>query len=116
MAATTMATGTSAAPPAAMAPGNIEDLKVLDRNGNGFITAGELRHVRTDRGGELTYEEAEEAIPEADVDGDDQINCEEYVERVKAAHVGDEESFSEDGAATANDESECHVAEGEHGA
>ncbi len=53
--------------------GLIENFKALDHDGRGFMTAGELRHVMTDRGEKLTYEEADEAIRDADVDGDDQI-------------------------------------------
>ncbi len=50
--------------------GLIEQRKALDRDGNGFITAGELRRVMRDTGEKLTYEEAGEAIRDADVDGD----------------------------------------------
>ncbi len=35
--------------------GLIDDFKALDRDGNGFITAGELRCVMMDRGEKLTY-------------------------------------------------------------
>jgi calmodulin len=69
---------------------------VFDKDGNGFISAIELRHVMTNLGEKLTDEEVDEMIREADVDGDGQINYEElYVawrvwwERVGAsANVG----------------------------
>ncbi len=69
----------------------IEGSEALDSDGDGFITTRELCRVMTDRGEELTYEEADEAIREADADGDDQINYEENLERERAV------LFSEDG-------------------
>eukprot|EP00761_Pharyngomonas_kirbyi_P009516 gb/GECH01009532.1/.p1 GENE.gb/GECH01009532.1/~~gb/GECH01009532.1/.p1 ORF type:complete len:150 (+),score=54.30 gb/GECH01009532.1/:1-450(+) len=57
----------------------MEAFKVFDRNGNGFISAAELRHVVTTLGEKLTDEEADEMLKEADVDNDGQINYEEFV-------------------------------------
>jgi len=57
----------------------IEAFKVFDKDGNGFITSRELKHVMTNLGEKLTIEEAEEMINEADLDGDGQINYEEFV-------------------------------------
>ena len=51
----------------------------LLQDGNGFISAAELRHVMTNLGEKLTDEEVDEMIREADVDGDGQINYEEFV-------------------------------------
>jgi calmodulin len=48
----------------------IEAFKIFDRDGNGFISAAELRHVMTNLGEKLTDEEIDEMIREADVDGD----------------------------------------------
>ncbi|ORX50548.1 EF-hand [Hesseltinella vesiculosa] len=56
-----------------------EAFKVFDKDGNGFISAAELRHVMTSLGERLTEEEVDEMIREADVDGDGQINYEEFV-------------------------------------
>lgn len=55
-----------------------EAFRVFDRNGNGYISAAELRHVLTSIGDKLTEDEADEMIREADVDGDGQINYEEF--------------------------------------
>ncbi|XP_076442019.1 calmodulin-alpha-like [Babylonia areolata] len=56
-----------------------EAFKVFDKDGNGFISAAELRHVMTNLGEKLTDEEVDEMIREADIDGDGQINYEEFV-------------------------------------
>ena len=53
--------------------------RVFDKDGNGFISAAELKIVMTKLGEKLTDEEAEEMIRGADVDGDGQINYEEFV-------------------------------------
>ena len=52
---------------------------MFDKDGNGFISAAELRHVMTNLGEKLTDEEVDEMIREADIDGDGQINYEEFV-------------------------------------
>ena len=57
----------------------IEAFKVFDRDGNGLISAAELRHVMTNLGEKLTDEEVDEMIREADVDIDGLINFEEFV-------------------------------------
>ena len=56
-----------------------EAFRVFDRDGNGFISAAELRHVMTNIGDKLTDEEVDDMIREADIDGDGQVNCEEFV-------------------------------------
>merc|ERR1712226_1649607 len=43
----------------------IEAFKVFDRDGTGFISAAELRHVMTNLGEKLTDEEVDEMILEA---------------------------------------------------
>lgn len=57
----------------------LEAFKVFDRDGNGFITSHELRHVMTNLGQSLSPEEIEEMVREADIDGDGQINYDEFV-------------------------------------
>lgn len=44
-----------------------------------FISAPELRHIMTNLGEKLSDEEVDEMIREADIDGDGQINYEEFV-------------------------------------
>ena len=57
----------------------IEAFKIFDKDGNGVISAAELRHVMTTLGERLTEEEADEMIREADTDGDGFINYHEFV-------------------------------------
>lgn len=49
---------------------------LLVQDGNGYISAAELRHVMTNLGEKLTDEEVDEMIREADIDGDGQVNYE----------------------------------------
>ncbi|EEC13003.1 calmodulin, putative, partial [Ixodes scapularis] len=51
-----------------------EAFRVFDKNGDGFISASELRHVMTNLGEKLTDEEVEDMIKEADLDGDGLVN------------------------------------------
>ncbi|KAG1342689.1 putative Calmodulin [Cocos nucifera] len=61
-----------------------EAFKVFDKDQNGFISAAELRHVMTNLGEKLTDEEVDEMIREADIDGDGQVNYEEFVRMMLA--------------------------------
>ncbi|CAE6014735.1 unnamed protein product [Arabidopsis arenosa] len=65
-----------------------EAFRVFDKDQNGFISAAELRHVMTNLGEKLTDEEVDEMIKEADVDGDGQINYEEFVKVMMAKRRG----------------------------
>lgn len=51
-------------------------MQVFDKNGDGYISAAELRHVMTTLGERLTEEEVSEMVKEADMDGDGQVNYE----------------------------------------
>eukprot|EP00397_Hematodinium_sp_SG-2012_P047181 GEMP01053551.1.p1 GENE.GEMP01053551.1~~GEMP01053551.1.p1 ORF type:complete len:154 (+),score=43.85 GEMP01053551.1:319-780(+) len=57
----------------------IEAFKVFDRDSSGFISAQNLRSVMNNVGETLTDEEVDEMVTEADLDGDGQINYEEFV-------------------------------------
>lgn len=59
------------------------------QDGNGYISAAELRHVMTNLGEKLTDEEVDEMIREADIDGDGQVNYEGKTSRavVKDVHT-----------------------------
>ncbi|RZC52260.1 hypothetical protein C5167_020686 [Papaver somniferum] len=61
-----------------------EAFKVFDKDQNGFISAPELRHVMINLGEKLTDEEVDQMIREADLDGDGQVNYEEFVRMMMA--------------------------------
>ena len=70
-------------------------MQVFDKDGNGFISAAELRHVMTNLGEKLTDEEVDEMIREADIDGDGQVTRQSLVH---AMLVGCEHRGCMDGA------------------
>ncbi|CAI9151080.1 unnamed protein product [Rangifer tarandus platyrhynchus] len=61
-----------------------EAFRVFDKDGSGYISAAELSHVMTNLGEKLTDEEVDEMIREADIDGDGQVNYEEFVQMMTA--------------------------------
>ena len=65
----------------------VEAFRVFDEDGNGFITADELHHNMTNLGQKLSTEEANDMIKKADVDGDGQINYEEFVKMKSVINV-----------------------------
>ena len=52
----------------------IDAFTVFDKEGNGYISAAELRHVMTNLGEKLRDEEIDEMVRAADMNGDGQIN------------------------------------------
>eukprot|EP00093_Oithona_nana_P006021 06021.XXX_42047_41514_1 [CDS] Oithona nana genome sequencing. len=60
----------------------LEAFKVFDKDGNGFITARELKLVMSNLGESLTEEEVEAMIIEVDMDGDGCINYAEFFNMV----------------------------------
>ena len=56
-----------------------EAFKVFDREGNGYITSQELKHVMLKVADELSEEEVDAMIKQADVNGDGQIEYEEFI-------------------------------------
>merc|ERR1719469_917167 len=57
----------------------IEAFKVFDIDCDGFISGSELRTAMTNLGEKLSDVEVDEMIREADMDGDGQINYDEFV-------------------------------------
>uniref|UniRef100_UPI0005B2EBEF Chimera protein of Calmodulin, GPF-like protein EosFP, and Myosin light chain kinase n=1 Tax=Rattus norvegicus TaxID=10116 RepID=UPI0005B2EBEF len=76
-----------------------EAFRVFDKDGNGYISAAELRHVMTNLGEKLTDEEVDEMIREADIDGDGQVNYEEFVQMM-TAKLECEKMYVRDGVLT----------------
>ncbi|KAF8632680.1 hypothetical protein AX17_004812 [Amanita inopinata Kibby_2008] len=58
--------------------------RVFDKDGDGYISAIELKQVMTTLGEKLTDEEVNEMIREADVDGDGQINYDEFIKMMSS--------------------------------
>ncbi|PSR92769.1 Calmodulin-like protein [Actinidia chinensis var. chinensis] len=56
-----------------------EAFKVFDKDQNGYISATELRQVMINLGEKLSDEEVDQMIKEADLDGDGQVNFDEFV-------------------------------------
>jgi calmodulin len=62
-------------------PDDIKDaFKVFDKERNGFISSAELKNIMTQLGEKFSEEEVDEMLREADVDGDGQINYDEFVD------------------------------------
>ena len=53
--------------------------RVFDKDDNGLISAAELRHIMTNHGEKLTDEEVNEMIAAADLNGDGNVDYEEFV-------------------------------------
>jgi calmodulin len=56
----------------------LEAFKIFDKDGNGLISARELKHVMANLGESLSEDEVEAMIKEADIDGDGAINYTEF--------------------------------------
>ena len=52
----------------------VDAFRVFDREGNGYVSAVELRHVLLHLGERLGEDEVNDMIREADISGDGQIN------------------------------------------
>ncbi|XP_009386769.2 calmodulin-like [Musa acuminata AAA Group] len=61
-----------------------EAFKVFDKDQNGYISEAELRKVMMSLGEKLTDEEVAQMIREADLDGDGQVNFEDFVQMMSA--------------------------------
>jgi len=56
-----------------------EAFKIFDRDRDGFIDMKELKKVTTMLGQQLTKEEVEDFMKEADVDGNGKLDYDEFV-------------------------------------
>ncbi|OAD71097.1 calmodulin [Phycomyces blakesleeanus NRRL 1555(-)] len=57
----------------------IQGFQVFDKEGDGYISAGELRYVLTNLGEKLTDEEVDELLKEVEVGKDGRINYVDFV-------------------------------------
>ncbi|KAI0984885.1 hypothetical protein GJ496_005129 [Pomphorhynchus laevis] len=57
---------------------------VFDKNGDGYICADELNEIMKSLGENLTQEDIEDMINEADYDGDKKVNFKEFLRIVKS--------------------------------
>ena len=56
-----------------------QTFRTFDRDGNGYISASELKIIMVAAGqGEITDAEVADMIKEADIDGDGQVDFEEF--------------------------------------
>ena len=62
----------------------LEAFKVFDRDGSGTISSEELRHVMTNLGEKLTEKEVDEMLKEADVNGDGEIDFDEFLKMMQS--------------------------------
>ncbi|CAC5372060.1 CALM [Mytilus coruscus] len=53
--------------------------RLFDNNGDGYITAPELKTILSNNGEKISDEELDAMVKDADVDGDGKINYEEFV-------------------------------------
>jgi len=60
----------------------IQGFQVFDKEGNGYISTGELRYVLTSLGEKLTNEEVDELLKGIDVDKKGQINYVDFVHTI----------------------------------
>jgi Ca2+-binding EF-hand superfamily protein len=56
----------------------LEAFQIFDQDGDGNISADELRQIMENLGERLTDEEVEDMVKEADTDGDGEINYKEF--------------------------------------
>lgn len=71
----------------------IEAFKVFDRDGNGLVSAAELRHVMTSMGEKMTDEEVDEIIKEAQLDGDGMLNYEGFVKMMMSQRYAEVNNY-----------------------
>lgn len=73
--------------------------QALDKDGNGVVSAEEIREVLTALGDRLSDEDVNEMIRDVDTDGDGQVNYEEFVAHMLSDSDADDEDEEEEEAA-----------------
>ena len=68
--------------------------RIFDKDGNGLISAHELRQIMMNLGEKVTDEELDEMMREADLNGDGQIDYEGEINQFKSAVVSLEKKDS----------------------
>ncbi|XP_063430889.1 neo-calmodulin-like isoform X2 [Mytilus trossulus] len=53
--------------------------RLFDKNGDGYVTAPELKTILSNNGEKISDEELDALVKDADVDGDGKINYQEFV-------------------------------------
>merc|ERR1719379_1938607 len=61
-----------------------EAFMVFDRDKSGAVSASELKHVMCNLGEQVTNEEVEDMIREADADGDGELSFEDFLQFIQA--------------------------------
>ncbi len=70
--------------------------RALDKDGNGVVSADEIREVLTSLGDRLSDEDVNEMIRDVDADGDGQVNYEEFVAHMMSEEEDEEGDEEED--------------------
>ena len=76
--------------------------RTLDKDGNGLVSAEEIREVLTALGDRLSDEDVEEMIRDVDKDGDGQVNFEEFVAHMMSDEADDDEDEEDEEAEAAS--------------
>jgi len=63
----------------------IEAFRTFDKEGNGFLSRNDLKHIMTSLGEPISDKDADEILNVAEVDGDGQINYVDFFNKVNAA-------------------------------
>merc|ERR1719456_1925913 len=77
-----------------------EAFMVFDRDKSGSVTASELKHVMNNLGEQVTDEEVEEMIREADADQDGELSFDDFLQFIKSKEREQSEQEKAEAAAT----------------
>jgi len=68
------------APPPESQQSILEAFRIFDKDGHGYVSAAELRHVLTNLGEKLHDEDVDELIREAEVSGDGNVSIDDLLD------------------------------------